>query len=544
VAVATERLLISSEVCEGCGDCGVQSNCIAIEPLDTELGRKRKINQSVCNQDYSCLKGFCPSFVTVTGGSPRARAGSLGGDADPAGGLPLPTIPEVGEGRSLLVTGIGGAGVVTIGAILGMAAHIEGKGGTILDMSGFAQRNGSVMSHVRFTATPGDGSHTARIPAGGADVVIGCDPIVAASADCLAMMKPDDGRVILNSFVAPTNAFALDPDYRVDLTMLRRRIARRVGEDHVLPVDATGTATALLGDAIGANMMLVGFAWQRGLVPLRLQSIHAALELNGTALKMNLRAFALGRLMAVDPARVAAMIGGDVAPKGEPETLDALVASRVRHLTAYQDDRLAARYRALVDRVAAAEAGPGAGSGELAMAVARTYAKLLAYKDEYEVARLLTGEGLRRELADTFDGDVKIALNLAPPFLSRRDPVTGRLRKRSFGPWMLGPMRLLARMKRLRGGPLDVFGRHPHRRTERALIGEYEALVDEILAGLTPANHAAAVALASVHHGIRGYDVVKEASIRAAHGRLAAARAAFQDSGRVRVATVPAMVAG
>ena len=529
VAQAEERLLISSEICEGCGDCGVQSNCIAIEPLDTEFGRKRKINQSTCNQDYSCLKGMCPSFVTVKGGKPRARTGSLG-DGDLATGLPEPVIAEIGEGRSLLVTGIGGAGVVTIGAILGMAAYLEGKGGTVLDMSGFAQRNGSVMSHIRFSTHAGEGLHTARIPAGGADVVIGCDPIVAAGPDCVAMMKPETGRVVLNRFVAPTNAFALDPDYRVDLSMLERRIGRRVGADHVLPVDATATATALLGDAIGANMMLVGFAWQQGLIPLALASIEQALTLNGTALKMNLRAFALGRLIAVDPAKVAAMIGApDRAP--EPETLPALVQSRTRHLTAYQDARLADRYRALVDRVAVAEAAVSGGDA-LAMAVARTYAKLLAYKDEYEVARLMTSDTLKRELADAFEGDLKIEFNLGSPLLlSRRDPKTGRLRKRALGAWMLGPMRLLASMKRLRGTALDVPGWHPHRRAERALIGEYEALVEDILAGLTAANHAAAVELASIHGTIRGYDVVKEASIVAAHEKLAAARARFAGIG-------------
>ena len=544
VAQAEERVLISSEICEGCGDCGVQSNCIAIEPLETEFGRKRRINQSVCNQDYSCLKGMCPSFITVTGGKPRARAGSLGEAGDLAEGLPSPALPAIGDGRSLLVTGIGGAGVVTIGAILGMAAHIEGVGGTVLDMSGFAQRNGSVMSHVRFSAQPGEALRTARIPVGGADLVIGCDPIVAAGPECIAMMKPEEGRVVLNRFVAPTNAFALDPDYRVDLSMLQRRIGRRVGSEHVLPVDATTIATALLGDAIGANMMLVGYAWQQGLIPLKIESIEAALRLNGTALVMNLRAFALGRLSAVDPARVAAMIGAPDRP-AEPETLADMVESRVRHLTAYQDARLATKYRALVGRVAAAENSLDTGRQDLAFTVARTYAKLLAYKDEYEVARLMTGDALKRELAEAFEGDVKISYNLGSPLLlSKRDPQTGRLKKRAIGEWMRGPMKLLASMKRLRGTALDIPGRHPHRRAERALIVQYEAVVEDIIAGLTAANHAAAVELAGVHGTIRGYDVVKEANMVIAEERLEAARAKFDQAGRASVATPAPALAG
>jgi indolepyruvate ferredoxin oxidoreductase len=527
VPEATERLIIASEVCEGCGDCGAQSNCIAIEPLETEFGRKRQINQSVCNQDYSCLKGFCPSFITVTGGKPRARAGSLGADDDLAAGLPDPVLPSLASGRSVLITGIGGAGVVTIGAILGTAAHIEGKGATVLDMSGFAQRNGSVMSHVRFSETPGEAGHTLRIPNGEADVVIGCDPIVAAGPETVAMMKPERGRVVLNRFLAPTNAFALDPDYRVDLSMLERRIGRRVGADHVLSIDATATATALLGNAIGANMMLVGFAWQHGLIPLAYASVEAALKLNGTAVKMNLRAFALGRLIAVDPAKVEAMLGADNRLVGEPETFEAMVASRVKRLTDYQDAKLAERYRALVNRVAAAEAGLANGSEALAITVARTYAKLLAYKDEYEVARMLTGNTLRRQLEDAFEGDIKIKVNLAPPILTTRDPATGRLRKKEFGQWLFGPMKLLARLKFLRGTPFDVLGYNAHRRTERALIVEYEAIVEEILAGLSVSNHAAAIVLADIYQHIRGYDVVKDASIAVAKGQLNKARARF-----------------
>jgi indolepyruvate ferredoxin oxidoreductase len=529
IAESEQRVLIAPDACEGCGDCGVQSNCIAIEPLETEFGRKRQINQSVCNQDFSCLKGFCPSFITVTGATPRARAGSLSGEGDLAAGLSDPVLPSLETPRSLLVTGIGGAGVVTIGAILGMAAHLEGLGASVLDMSGFAQRNGSVMSHVRFTDKPGEHNRSLRIPPGDADVVIGCDPIVTAGPECIRMMKPQEGRVVLNRFVAPTNAFALDPDYRVDLSMLERRIGRRVGAGHIHSLDATKLATALLGNAIGANMMLVGHAWQSGLIPLRLESIEQALRLNGTALRMNLTAFALGRLTAVDPARVEQMLAAAGVHEAKvPETLEAMLASRSRRLAVYQNETLAQRYRAFVTRVAEAEAKVAPGSDALAIAVADTYAKLLVIKDEYEVARMLTGEVVRAQLAETFEGeDVKIRFNLAPPLLSRRDPETGRLAKRSFGAWMTGPMKLLSKMKGLRGTPLDVFGYHAHRRRERALITEYEALVTEILASLTARNHAAAVDLAGIYRMIRGYDVVKDASIDAMAPNLAEARARF-----------------
>ncbi|MBW8785900.1 MAG: indolepyruvate ferredoxin oxidoreductase family protein, partial [Novosphingobium sp.] len=478
VAPSSERLFIASEICEGCGDCGVQSNCIALEPLETEFGRKRRINQSVCNQDLSCLKGFCPSFVTVQGGKPRARVAAAGQDF--AGGLPEPGVPAIGGGTSILVTGIGGSGVVTIGAILGMAAHLEGRGCSVLDMSGFAQRNGSVLSHIRLSDEPGAAIATPRIPAGGASLAIGCDPIVTAGSDVLAMLAPDTASVVLNRFVAPTSAFAGDPDFAVDATMLARRISGRVGADRVLPLDATRAASALLGDAIGANMMLVGFAWQRGLVPLSREAIEQALRLNGTAVAMNLAAFALGRVAAAEPDRFAALLGGAGQREArEPDTLAAMVESRVRHLAAYQDAALAERYRALIGRVAAAEAALGLGSEALALTVARTYPRLLAYKDEYEVARLLTGERFRSELDEAFGSEAKISLNLAPPLLARRDSATGRLNKRAFGPWILGPMKVLARIKRLRGTALDPFGYHPHRRRERALIGDYEALVEE-----------------------------------------------------------------
>ena len=530
-----ERVLIASEVCEGCGDCGLQSNCIAIEPLDTALGRKRTINQSVCNQDMSCLDGTCPSFITVRGGRPRARVGASDGIEALVRTLPDPTPPDAGTDPNLLVTGIGGAGVITVGAILGMAAHLQGVGATVLDNSGFAQRNGSVMSHVRFAAAPGRRTRAARIPKEEADVVIGCDPIVAAGAECLGMARPGAATIVLNRFVAPTNAFALDPDYDVDVATLERRIAARVGADHVLPVDATELSNRLLGNAIGANMMLVGYAWQRGLVPLERAHIEAALRLNGTAVEMNLRAFGLGRALAVDPAPVLALAGdrSEATAAGPTPELGDVIERHARHLTAYQNQALADRYRARVTRVATAEAALGVADGEapLALAVAHTYAKLLAYKDEYEVARLLSSDTLRREIDEAFEGELTIHYNLAPPTFARRDPRTGRPKKVALGRWMAMPLGILAQLKGLRGTPLDLFGYHPHRRRERALIAEYEALVDELLAELTPDRHAAAVELATIHGGIRGFDLVKDASIDATRAPLAAAWARFRRSG-------------
>ena len=527
MALATERLLIASEVCEGCGDCGAQSGCIAIEPLDTGMGTKRQINQSVCNQDYSCLKGFCPSFITVTGGMPRTRIGSMDDIEAIIAALPQPEVTEASKGYDMLVTGIGGAGVVTIGAVLGMAAHIEGRGCSVLDMSGFAQRNGSVMSHIRLASRDAM-ARSARIPMGGVSLVLGCDPVVTAGSESLGLMAPN-AAVILNRFIAPTSAFAIDPDFRIDNSPLERGIVQQVGIKGLIPIDATRIATSLLGDAIGANLLLVGNAWQRGLIPLALHSIETAIRLNGVAVAMNLRALSLGRLTAAEPHRIEAMLrvaeGVRTVP---PATLDALVDARARHLTAYQDERLATDYRGLVERVRAAEAMLGRDEHPLAMIIADVYARLLAYKDEYEVARLLTGPVLRQQLAEAFDGKTQIRVNLAPPFLSSRDPVTGRLRKRSFGPWILPMMRLLARLKGLRGTRFDPFGWSAHRRMERALAEDFRAQIEGLLPRLSLANHREAVELAAIYGTIRGYDVVKETSVEKAKTRLSAARRAFE----------------
>jgi indolepyruvate ferredoxin oxidoreductase len=522
------RMYINPQVCEGCGDCGVQSNCIAIEPLSTEFGRKRRINQSACNKDLSCVKGFCPSFVSVTGGKlaapPRSDA-SWGASLESLG---EPDPPSMGaRHQSVLVTGIGGSGVVTVGAVLGMAAHLEGRPCTVLDMSGFAQRNGSVMSHIRFAPSYA-AEHCARIPPGSADVVLGCDPIVAASPDSISMMAPDHATVLLNRFVAPTVAFAANPDFRVDEALLEDRIGQRVGRERVIGIDATGIVQALIGDVLGVNMFLVGFAWQSGLIPLKRQNIEDAIRLNAAAVEMNLKAFALGRTAAARPAMLSKLLSAGDASPADSMDLPAVIAHRKAHLTAYQDAALAERYAALVERVDRAEKALGPGNVGLALAVAQVYAKLLSYKDEYEVARLHTQDLFQQQLAGTFSGEYRIKLHLAPPFLSRRDPRTGRLRKREFGPWVLRLFALLVPLKRLRGTRFDLFGYSAHRRLERSLIGEYEILIESVLPQLTRANHAAAVAVALCHDGVRGFDVVKEQSIARVRARLDAAKAEFE----------------
>ena len=523
------RLFINTEVCEGCGDCGVQSNCIAIEPVETEFGRKRRINQSVCNTDLSCLRGFCPSFVTVVGGKPRP----LSGKTDLAHArdleLPDPELPEIGDGYSLLVAGIGGNGVITIGAILGMAAHMEEQAVTILDNTGFAQRNGSVMSHIRL-AENADRMGSARIPPGSANLVLGCDAIVAASPDSLSMMNPSSCKAVVNSFVAPTSAFAGNPDLRIESGTLLKKISDRIGPEGTFDVDATEISSALLGNALGANMFLVGFAWQAGLVPLRREAIETAIKLNGASVQMNLDAFKLGRLAKERPDILTELMRSLPQRSPAPTSLPEIVAHRRQHLTEYQNAGLADRYEALVNAVHKAETVLDGANSRLAESVARTYAKLLAYKDEYEVARLLSKQAFKQEIARNFSGDVKLHLNLAPPILSRRDPRTGRLGKREFGSWLLPLMPLLAKLRGLRGTVWDIFGHHPHRKLERALIEEYEAEIQSLIPRLNKDNYESAIAISEAFSSIRGYDVIKEDSIKKMRAKLESAKRTFRES--------------
>jgi indolepyruvate ferredoxin oxidoreductase len=523
------RVVINDLVCEGCGDCSTASNCLSVVPVETEFGRKRAIDQSSCNKDYSCLKGFCPSFVTVEGGSLRKRsAADLDETALPA--LPEPTLPDLAAPYGILVTGVGGTGVVTIGALLGMAAHLEGKGIGVLDQLGMAQKGGAVLSHVRIAARP-EAIHAVRLAAGSADLLLGCDLVVSAGGDALSSLHQARSRAIVNSHETITGDFTRNPDLAFPTAELHRGIAAAVGGDNAEFIDATRLATGLLGDAIATNLFLLGYAYQRGLVPISAEAIGRAIELNAVAVEFNRAAFRWGRRAVVDRALVEARATPpDAVPVSHhlSPTLDEAIARRTAFLTRYQNARYARRYAARVQQLRSAEAERMGGSEKLADTVARALFKVMAYKDEYEVARLYTdGEFLRR-IADQFDGDYQLNFHLAPPLRAERDPATGHLRKRSYGPRMLLAFRLLARLRWLRGTRLDPFGRSAERRAERRLIAEYQALLDEILARLTPENHATAVALAALPLEIRGFGHVKEANLRRAEEKQTALLARFR----------------
>ncbi|WJR81171.1 indolepyruvate ferredoxin oxidoreductase family protein [Bradyrhizobium sp. NP1] len=515
------RLMINPAVCEGCGDCSVQSNCISVEPLETELGRKRTINQSSCNKDYSCLKGFCPSFVTVDGGRPRRRAPAELGDI---GALPEPPLlPPLERPYNVAVAGVGGTGVLTIGALLGMAAHIEGKASMILDMSGLAQKGGAVLSHVRLSEHTADVT-CSRIVTGTADLVLGADEVVAASKDCMTLCEGSRTTGIINSHIIPTADFILNRDFNFQNRKVTSVLETVLRKDTSAFFDFTKPAEMLLGDSIATNIMLMGYAYQKGLLPLSAEAIEKAIEVNGVSIKMNTEAFRLGRLAVADPARLAAMMKDHdepaVAKTLDQMTLDEIIAHRMAFLTGYQSGRLARRYRKLVDRVR--EAADKGGYGDaLPRAAAINYAKLLAYKDEYEVARLFTDGAFEQQLRDSFEGDYKISFNLAPPILGGGKDALGRPKKRAFGPWVMRLFRVLAKLRVLRGTPLDVFGYNADRRLERDLIAGYEKDVDTVLSLLSPATHDTAVELLSLPDRVRGYGPVKEKAIADAKPRYA-----------------------
>jgi indolepyruvate ferredoxin oxidoreductase len=524
-----KRVFINDHVCEGCGDCSKTSNCLSVVPVETEFGRKRAIDQSSCNKDYSCVEGFCPSFVTVHGGALKQRkSGDLGEEALPR--LPEPAHPMLDEPYGILVTGVGGTGVVTIGALLGMAAHLEQKGCTVLDMTGLAQKGGAVYSHVRIARRP-DEIHAVRIAAGGADLLLGCDLVVSASADALSKLQLGHTRAVVNNHEIITGDFTRDPDFAFPSRELQRSIANAAGPENTEFLDATRLATGLFGDSIASNLFMLGYAYQRSLVPLSAEAIERAIELNGVAVQFNQSAFRWGRRAAVDPAVVQARATPPAAtPQSHrlSETLDDVIERRIAFLTEYQDRAYAARYGRLVKRVHDAEVACKADHTALTETVARALFKLMAYKDEYEVARLYTETDFLRRVADHFEGPYKLRFHLAPPLLAQRDPQSGHLRKRTYGPWMLSVFRLLAKFRRLRGTPLDIFGRSGERRAEREMITEYEALLEEILDDLTPANHAVAIELAAVPLNVRGFGHVKQANIARAKAMQAALLSRFR----------------
>jgi indolepyruvate ferredoxin oxidoreductase len=522
-----KRVVINELVCEGCGDCGVQSNCVSVAPVETEFGRKRTIDQSSCNKDFSCVKGFCPSFVTVEGGTLRKPKKA---EALDFSNLPAATVPGAADPHNILVTGIGGTGVVTIGALLGMAAHLEGKGCSVLDMTGLAQKNGAVVSHVRIADVP-DKLYATRIAAGEATLVLACDILTAVGYEALAKMQKGVTKALVNTALVMPAQFTRDPDLKFPRGSMEQEIKDAVAPGDAEFLDATKLATGLMGDSIATNLFMVGYAFQRGLIPLSEAAILKAIELNGTAIESNTRSFQWGRLAAVDPAKVAAAaVPAEARPDSQrlSESLDEMIARRVAFLTEYQDAAYAKRYADLVGQVRAAEGHAMPGITELSEAVARYYFKLLAIKDEYEVARLYAESDFKQRVAARFEGDYKLTFHLAPPVFNKPDPATGVPKKSVYGPWMLKAFGVLAKMRKYRGTALDFFGRTAERRMERALIGEYEAVVAEILAKLTPANHGTAVELAAVPEHIRGYGHVKEAHLKTAKTREAALLAAFR----------------
>jgi indolepyruvate ferredoxin oxidoreductase len=511
------RAMINQAVCEGCGDCSTQSNCLSVTPVETEFGRKRSIDQSSCNKDFSCLKGFCPSFVTVEGGKlKKGKAVEKSSTPAPETALPAePALPSLQDKPyGVLITGIGGTGVVTIGAIMGVAAHIEGKGVTVLDQLGMAQKGGAVVSHVRIGKDP-EALHAVRLGAGAANLLLGCDLIVSANPDSLNRLEPGVSRAVVNTHETITGEFTRHSDIAFPSNTLKLSIEAAAGADACDFVDANKLATALMGDSIATNLFMLGYAYQKGLIPIGGEAIETAIELNGTAIQMNLGAFRWGRRAAADLAAVQKLVAppaDNIVPFVKlSRTLDEIVAARVKHLSAYQNEALAAKYVALVDKVKAAEAR--AGTTGLADAVARNYAKLLAYKDEYEVARLHAKAAFQAQLDQTFEPGYRLKFHLAPPLLANRDPVTGHLQKMEFGPWLLPAFKVLAKLKGLRGTALDVFGYTVERKQERRLIADYERLVGELVEGLTPVNHGVAVKLASIPDEIRGYGHIKEANI-------------------------------
>jgi len=498
---------INDLVCEGCGDCSVESNCLSVEPKETPFGRKRQINLSSCNKDFSCLNGFCPSFVTVEGATRRKKQGLEIDVLARAQSLPQPARADLTTPFNLLVTGVGGTGVITVGALVAMAAHLEGKGASVLDFTGFAQKFGPVLSFIRLSADPAD-INQVRIDRGAADALIGCDIVVSSSAKAMATYRPAM-RAVINMAEMPTGDIVRNPDASLAAPMRLQQIARVVGPENLRSFDANRISDALFGDTVFANVIMLGAAWQQGLVPVSAHTLIRAIELNGVAIEQNKRAFACGRLAVADSDFVASLLG-----QAQPaETLDQIIERRADFLTSYQDARYAERYRAIVDSIRATEHDRIPGSELLTPAVARSLFKLMSYKDEYEVARLHTQTGLQKKLRREFEGDFTIKYHLAPPLLPGRKDARGRPLKRQFGPWIEPAFRVLARLKFLRATPLDLFGYTRERRMERNLVAWYESLLTE----LVPLLHAETVGrfaeIAALPMEIRGYGPVKEAAV-------------------------------
>ncbi|WP_099865471.1 indolepyruvate ferredoxin oxidoreductase family protein [Pararhizobium haloflavum] len=533
-----KRVLINELVCEGCGDCGVKSNCVAVQPVETEFGRKRRIDQSNCNKDFSCLEGFCPSFVTVHGAKlKKAKGTAVASGGDPLDGVPDPQLPPMDEsGWAGIVTGIGGTGVVTIGAILGMAAHLEDKGCGMIDMAGLAQKGGAVFSHVRIANRPEDIA-AIRVSAGKADLVLGCDLVVTGSRKVLAAIAEGRTTVIANTAEVMPGDFTRNADFSLPTERLRRAIRAAAGEPHTHFIDATRVAEVLFGNAIAANMMMLGMAYQNGGVPLAAEAIEKAIELNGQAVTMNVAAFRWGRRAAHDPDGVATISARDQRPDDDvPPTLEDIVARRTTFLADYQDAAYAARYRHRIDRIAEAEKSVSGAPGPLTETAARSLFKLMAIKDEYEVARLYTGRAFARQLAAQFESHERLEFHLAPPILAKHDD-KGRSKKRTFGPWMMTAFKMLAPLRRLRNTPLDIFGYTAERRMERRMLADYEAELDTVASSISSRRIEKAVEWLAYPQQIRGFGHVKKANYETAKAMADRLRRAYEhDTSAVREA--------
>jgi indolepyruvate ferredoxin oxidoreductase len=517
LATPDKRVVINEAVCEGCGDCSVQSNCLSVEPVETAFGRKRRINQSTCNLDYSCVKGFCPSFVTVEGGQLKKPKKEQRGDLSAMPPIPEPSLPLAEKAWGIVVGGVGGTGVITIGQLLGMAAHMEGKGVVTQDAGGLAQKGGATWSHVQI-ANRAEDIHTTKVDTAQADLVIACDSIVGATKYTLAVMQHGRTYVALNTHGTPTAAFVKNADWQFPGGNCEAVVRASVGEALVGAFDAEQVAVQLLGDSIYTNPLMLGYAWQQGRIPLSHAALMRSIELNGVQVDNNRAAFEWGRRCAHDLISVQALFkAAQVIEFVKKPSLDEIVAQRVDFLTGYQDAAYAATYKAFVDKVRTAESSLGQGKA-LSEAVARYLFKLMAYKDEYEVARLHTDPAFTAKIAAMFEGDYKLVHHLAPPLTAKKND-KGELIKTPFGPWVRSAFGWLASLKGLRGGALDLFGRSEERRMERALIGEYRACIDEMLQALNAGNLPQAAEIARIPEEIRGYGHVKERHLKAARAK-------------------------
>ena len=517
------RAFINELVCEGCGDCSEQSNCISVEPLETVWGRKRRINQSACNKDLRCVDGFCPSFVTLSGAEPKKQVVVTRQPAALQHEIPEPSTPAIERVHETVITGIGGTGVITIGAVVAMAARLEGKRATCLDQTGISQKNGAVLSHVRI-AQDAESLHAPRVSTANADLVLGCDMMVAASVPAVSTMSVGRTHVVLNTHLAPHADFVLHPvtaDFGEDA--LNHAIVQAAGQEAVAKLPATELATSAFGDAIASNMIILGYALQKGWLPVSVAAVKHAIELNGVAIKANLAALDLGRRAAVNLEQVLAELRPDqpvTLHLPVKESLDEMIERFASELTAYQSKRYAQRYRDLLARVRQVESSVEPGSEALARIVARQAYRAMAYKDEYEVARLYTDGRFEEKLKQQFDGDFKLTFHLAPPLLAKRDPVSGHLKKKAYGAWMLSAFKLLARLKSIRGTVLDPFARNPERKLEQALASAYPEIVSTLLDHLSAQTLPWAIELAGAFAKIRGFGHVKDRNLLQALARL------------------------